>query len=63
MRAACHGIRKKGTGSIHRAGIRWEAEGPSGKDGRKVYLGRFDTAREAERAIAEYIASTKKEVA
>jgi hypothetical protein len=58
-RAACHCIRARGTGSIHRAGSRWEAEGPSDKDGRKVYIGRFDTYKQAERAIAEHLEAKK----
>lgn len=58
-----HANRPKGTGAIRRApkgGAGWVACGPQ-VNGRAPWLGRFNTYRDAEKALAAFLA--KKEVA
>jgi len=57
-----HNLRKKGSGSICRPSDGrpgWLAKGPRGPDGKVKRLGRFQTYREAEEAIAALIARKK----
>ena len=57
-------MRPKGMGTITRDGRRngWSAYGPHSKETPKKWLGKFDTYREAERALAAFIAESQKAV-
>lgn len=62
MASAFHSPRAQGTGTIRRAAgrIGWVAFSPKEtSEPRGKYLGRFDTYRQAERAIEKFILASK----
>jgi hypothetical protein len=55
-----HNQRKPGTGSIRRAGDKWEARGPIKQGRRGAWIGMFDYYHKAEKALKEHLEQTSK---
>lgn len=55
--------RRQGAGSVTYRNGRWEARGPIVKGEPGVYLGRHDFRKQAEAAIAQWLAANRKESA